>query len=147
MACCGDLVIVAPQGELLPWLFRLGKWRWLAIRGARCEGQYEEGESPGRVCAIAIGDTLARFLEWAVCSRTVSRCEGLFRILTRKPFDVVVLDLDLGDDTDVELISFTRRGNRSATDSGLILVLEPEFTWHQKMLDYVAPNWSHYAER
>jgi len=62
-------------------------------------------------CAdIAYGDTLARFLESA--GYVTERChdsKGLFRILTRKPFDVVVLDLDLGNDTDVEVVSFTQR--------------------------------------
>ncbi|MCX5757829.1 MAG: sigma-54-dependent Fis family transcriptional regulator [Candidatus Hydrogenedentes bacterium] len=71
---------------------------------------------------VAYADTLARFLESG--GYAAERChdaKGLFRILTRKPFDVVVLDLDLGDDTDIDLISFTRRRQ---PDAQLILLFE-----------------------
>lgn len=71
---------------------------------------------------IGFADTLARFLESA--GWTPDRChdaKGLLRVLTRKPFDVVVLDLDLGDDTGIDLVSFVRRRQ---PDSQLVLLFE-----------------------
>lgn len=71
---------------------------------------------------VAYGDTLSRFLESG--GYVAERChdaKGLFRVLTRKPFDVVVLDLDLCDETDVDLVSFVRR---CQPETQLILLFE-----------------------
>ncbi len=53
------------------------------------------------------GQTLANFLEGR--NREVERCHdtaGVLRRVSRRPFDVVVLDLSLDDSGDVDLVSF-----------------------------------------
>jgi DNA-binding NtrC family response regulator len=59
---------------------------------------------------VPYGDTLARFLE--VDDYQVERihdAKGVLRVASRKPFQVVVLDLDLGHAADVDLITYVRR--------------------------------------
>jgi len=76
---------------------------------------------------VAHGDvpyaaTLARHLESH--GHTVEQChdaKGLLRLVSRKIFDVIVLDLSLGGQTDVELVSYVRR---SSARSRLILLFE-----------------------
>ena len=58
----------------------------------------------------AYGNTLARFLQ--TNGHVAEACfdaPGILRNITRHTFDVIVLDLDLGDQADLDLVSFARR--------------------------------------
>ena len=52
---------------------------------------------------------------------TCCDAQSVFRIVGRKRFDVVVLDIDLGDDVDIDLVSFVRH---KAPQTQLILLFE-----------------------
>ncbi len=60
----------------------------------------------------AFGATVARFLEADGCE--TERCHdaaGVLRFISRKRFDVLVLDLALDEEVDMDLVSFARRGS------------------------------------
>ncbi len=64
-------------------------------------------------CAdVAYGATLANFMESA--GMETERCidaAGVLRLISRRDFDVVVLDLGLADDGDIDLITFVQQQN------------------------------------
>jgi DNA-binding NtrC family response regulator len=67
-------------------------------------------------CAeIDYGNTIATFLE---SGRTApQRCHdaaGVLRLVSRHEFDTIILDLDLNQDSDVDLVSFVREQNPGA---------------------------------
>ncbi|MBL7649154.1 MAG: sigma-54-dependent Fis family transcriptional regulator [Candidatus Hydrogenedentes bacterium] len=67
-------------------------------------------------CAdVAYGHTVGHFLS-TEHART-ERCHdaaGVLRLVGRHPFDVIILDLDLNQDSDVDLVSFIREQNPAA---------------------------------
>ncbi|MDX9975727.1 MAG: response regulator, partial [FCB group bacterium] len=86
-----------------------------------------EKKSTGPQVLVAHGDvpyaaTLARHLESH--GHAVEQChdaKGVLRLVGRKVFDVIVLDLSLSRQADMELVSFIRR---SSARSRLILLFE-----------------------
>ena len=59
---------------------------------------------------VAYGNTLTRFLQ--ADHHSVESCfdtQGLLRNISRRVFDVIVLDMELGDEADLNLVSFARR--------------------------------------
>lgn len=71
---------------------------------------------------VGYGATLAEFL--ARAAYRIERCHdarGVLRMVSRQPFDVVVLDLSLGAGADVELVSFVRQ---RTPDTRLILLFD-----------------------
>jgi DNA-binding NtrC family response regulator len=86
----------------------------------------EDKEKTARVL-LAVSDAahavaLGRYLE--VDGYELERCHdtrGVLRMVGRTQFDVIVLDLDLGDEGDVEVVSFIRTRN---PDAQLILLFE-----------------------
>ncbi len=59
---------------------------------------------------VPYGDTLARYLD--LDGYALERCHdarGVLRLVSRKPFNVIVLDLELGNEGDVDLITYVRR--------------------------------------
>lgn len=70
----------------------------------------------------AYAATLVRFLE--VDGYQIERChdaQGVLRVVGRRGFDVVVVDLRLGEESDVDLVSFIRR---QSPDTQLILLFD-----------------------
>ena len=71
---------------------------------------------------IAYGNTVSRFLQ--ANRHTVENCfdtQGLLRTISRRTYDVIVLDLELGDEADLNLVSFARRRH---PDVQIILLFE-----------------------
>ncbi|MCK5861261.1 MAG: sigma-54-dependent Fis family transcriptional regulator [Candidatus Hydrogenedentes bacterium] len=61
---------------------------------------------------VEYGMTLARFVEQP--ARTIERCHdmaGLLRLVSRNEYDALVLDLSLGNQDDIDLVSFVRQQN------------------------------------
>ena len=59
---------------------------------------------------IPYANTLADFLQSS--GHTAERChdaKGVLRFITRKSFDVIILDLDVGEDSAIDLIAFAHR--------------------------------------
>jgi len=75
------------------------------------------GEAKARKALVLIavkdgpyGSTLGRYLE--TDGYEVELCadaRGVFRLASRKPFDIVVLDLELSDESGLELVTYIRR--------------------------------------
>lgn len=84
---------------------------------------------PARAILVASGDlayaaTLEQFLRGS--GHEATRCvdaQGVLRLASRKPFDVVILDLDLRGQGDVDLISFLRQRNPAVR---VVLLFEME---------------------
>ena len=77
------------------------------------------GLSPIRILVAcrdtAYGATLADFL--ARKGTEVERChdaQGFLRLVSRRDFDILVVDLELGDESNVELVSFVRHKNAAS---------------------------------
>ena len=71
---------------------------------------------------VAYGNTLARFLQ--ADRHSVESCfdtQGLLRNISRHAFDVIVLDMELGDEADLNLVSFARRRH---PDVQIVLLFE-----------------------
>ncbi len=64
---------------------------------------------------VPYGMTLVRFLE--IDGYRLERChdaKGVLRVVGRKEFDIIILDLELSEEGDIELVSFVRRQSPEA---------------------------------
>lgn len=101
---------------------------------------------PAILIAVAdapYGETLARFL--GMERYDISRChdsQGVLRLCGRKRFDVIVLDLGLGDGSGVDLVSFVRQRNPATQ-----LILLFEITQFERALEGIRQGAFFYLPR